>query len=514
MFVGILDCIVLLGGAILLNGYLKRRRTSGLPYPPGPLPLPLIGNVFDIPKRKAWETYAQWAKQYGDLMSIQALGQTAVIVNSAKIARDLLEKRGSIYSDRPVVPALELMKFDFNVFMARYRTSRWKIGRKIAEHSLRQSAAVAYRPMQLRKIHDFLRKLVCYARRFIDPLDSMTAAIIMSLTYGYEIAESHDKFVGQVEGIVQRASAAILPGATLINFLPFLKYLPAWLPGMSFKRDALDHIEETIFTVDAPYSFTQGEIRQGTARPSVILESMKTFSDRTMTNDEEDALKGVAATMYIAGSDTVGCTYDVFLLALVEYPDVQKRAQEEIDLVVGRDRLPDYDDRPRLPYINAVCQELMRWRMVTPLGVVHTTTEDDVYEGYFIPKGSQIWVNAWAMLHDPIAYPDPESFRPERFLTSDGTVIEDPLLNSAFGWGRRICPGRFLADANIWAIVASVLSTFVVGKAKDAQGKEIPVNGEFTDEGIVCQPLPFPCSLVLRDARAGQLVADTKLETE
>ena len=117
-------------------------------------------------------------------MSIQALGQTAVIVNSAKIARDLLEKRGSIYSDRPVVPALELyvlfssihdslsqkrwrtggyftrMKFDFNVFMARYRTSRWKIGRKIAEHSLRQSAAVAYRPMQLRKIHDFLRKLV------------------------------------------------------------------------------------------------------------------------------------------------------------------------------------------------------------------------------------------------------------------------------------------------------------------------------------------------------------------
>ena len=107
----------------------------------------------------------------------------------------------------------------------------------------------------------------------------MTAAIIMSLTYGYEIAESHDKFVGQVEGIVQRASAAILPGATLINVLPFcalrlarrflsiysqnnnaVKYLPAWLPGMSFKRDALDHIDETIFTVDAPYSFTQGEI--------------------------------------------------------------------------------------------------------------------------------------------------------------------------------------------------------------------------------------------------------------
>lgn len=87
-----------------------------------------------------------------------------------------------------------------------------------------------------------------------------------------------------------------------------------------------------------------------------------------------------------------------FFLALLLYPDVQRRAQAEIDQAIGRSRLPAFRDRPDLPYVDAVCKELLRWRLVLPLGVAHATTEDDVYKGYFIPKGTTVLPNTWCVL--------------------------------------------------------------------------------------------------------------------
>ncbi|ETW77249.1 cytochrome P450 monooxygenase 26 [Heterobasidion irregulare TC 32-1] len=514
MFASLFNCIILLIVPILLKIYYKRRRNHpDLPCPPGPKPLPLIGNILDIPKRAPWEVYAEWANQYGDIMSIQVLGQTVVIINSVQIARNLLEKRGSNYSDRPVVHTFEVMKFDFNLILARYASSRWKIGRKLVDHSLRQGASATYRPMQIRKVHKFLRK-ISHTNDIQDDIKHLSADIVMSLTYGYDIAESNDKFVTQVENIVQRAATALLPGTTMMNLLPFLKNFPAWLPGMSFKRDALNHIGEMIHCVEAPFSFTKGEIIKGTAQRSIVLDTMNSSSDKDLTGEEECILKEVAASLYIAGTDTTASLLAFFILALLRYPEVQERAQSELDAIVGRDRLPEYEDKEALPYINAICQELLRWRMVAPLGVPHAVMEDDVYEGLFIPKGSQILVNTWSMLHDPEVYPDPENFRPERFLASDGTLVDDPLLISIYGWGRRICPGRFLANVSIWLAVASTLSAFNVEKARDADGREIPVEDMYVNQGVVCQPLPFKCSITPRDAQAEKLVAATEIEMD
>ncbi|KAH9994266.1 cytochrome P450 [Russula vinacea] len=139
-------------------------------------------------------------------------------------------------------------------------------------------------------------------------------------------------------------------------------------------------------------------------------------------------------------------------LALVLYPGVSRRAQAELDIVTGRDRLPTIDDRPLLPYTEALCKELMRWQMVTPTGGAHLSSRDDVYRGFFIPKGSLIIANAWAILHDPEIYPDPEEFKPERFLNEDGSVRDDPTLSLVFGIGKRICPGRHFVDATIFML--------------------------------------------------------------
>ncbi|KAI0278794.1 cytochrome P450 [Russula aff. rugulosa BPL654] len=194
-------------------------------------------------------------------------------------------------------------------------------------------------------------------------------------------------------------------------------------------------------------------------------------------------------------------------LVLVLFPQVQRRAQAELDAVIGRDRLPTFDDRPRLPYIEALCKELIRWNMVTPTGLPHRSGRDDVYRGFFIPKGSIMVANAWAILHDPETYPDPEEFRPERFLNDDGSVRDDPTLALAFGAGKRICPGRHIVDATLFIVASSLLSTFNVTKAKDEDGNEIAVKAEVTVlSGILVHPKKFACSITSRDEVAKDLI--------
>ncbi|KAI0049752.1 cytochrome P450 [Auriscalpium vulgare] len=167
------------------------------------------------------------------------------------------------------------------------------------------------------------------------------------------------------------------------------------------------------------------------------------------SSEKEESHRGVSTTTR---------SLRAFFLMLARYPAIQERAHAEVDAVTGGTRLPSFEDRPKLPYVNALCKEVLRWRMVAPSGIPHASMEDDVYDGYFIPKGSMIIANAWAMLHNPAVYPAPETFNPERHLTADG--------DAAFGFGKRICPGRFIAESVIFITAAMVLSTFSVGRPK------------------------------------------------
>jgi len=192
-----------------------------------------------------------------------------------------------------------------------------------------------------------------------------------------------------------------------------------------------------------------------------------------------------------------------FFVAALLHPEIQIRAQEEIDAVTGRERLPTFEDRPRLTFVDAICKEVLRWRPVVPLAIPHAATEDNVYRGFFIPKGALVVGNSWAILHDPAIYPDPNVFKPERFLNSDGSLRDDPVLISTFGYGKRICPGRQLVDSMLFVIVASLLSVFKIEK------------GNYTDGGLdaypytgfaICRPISFSCSIRPRDKRAEEMI--------
>jgi len=127
-----------------------------------------------------------------------------------------------------------------------------------------------------------------------------------------------------------------------------------------------------------------------------------------------------------------------FILAMVLYPDVMRRAHEELDAVVGQDRIPEFSDKPFLPYVCAIVKEVLRWHPVAPQAFAHRLMTDDVYEGMFLPAGSIVLGNVWAILHDEEVYKDPETFNPDRFLI-DGYLnpdIRSPEV-AAFGFGRR-----------------------------------------------------------------------------
>jgi len=184
-------------------------------------------------------------------------------------------------------------------------------------------------------------------------------------------------------------------------------------------------------------------------------------------------------------------------------PEIQKRAQAELDSVIGRERLPTFDDRPKLPFVDAVCKESLRWHPVIPTGVPHTVTRDDIYKGFFIPKGAVVIGNIWSILHDPALYPEPDVFKPERFLNPDGSLRDDPVLTSVFGFGRRICPGRHFADTILFISIASLFSVFNIERG----GKGGDKLSDYTCAGGLISFLdPFPCSFIPRDSKARELI--------
>jgi len=172
------------------------------------------------------------------------------------------------------------------------------------------------------------------------------------------------------------------------------------------------------------------------------------------------------------------------------------KAQSAIDAIVGTSRLPLWTDKPSLKYIDAIIRETLRWHPILPLSVPHATTDHDVYDGYYIPKGATVMPNVWAIAHDETRYPKPFDFVPERFLDAEGNLNEDNV-GFTFGFGRRICVGRYIADASLWYAISGMLALFSFSKAKDADGNEIDFEPQWSS-GITTHPLSFPFKVVPR----------------
>jgi cytochrome P450 len=177
---------------------------------------------------------------------------------------------------------------------------------------------------------------------------------------------------------------------------------------------------------------------------------------------------------------------------MIAFPEVQRRAQVELDAVVGRDRLPTFADAPRLPYICAILKEILRWRPAIPLGVPHASSEEDWYQGTFVPKGAMCIANIWHCNHDRTVFgDDADEFRPERHLDEHGEPLPGPAETNqqghvTYGFGRRICVAKQLANDSLFINIARVLWAANLERARDENGKQVPLDTDtVVDVGLV-----------------------------
>ncbi|KAF8815593.1 cytochrome P450 [Phlegmacium glaucopus] len=504
-----LACIALIAATVPFLTLLVRKKpksSNGSPYPPGPRPYPIIGNLCDMPTIQPWLTYTKWQKEYGDIVYCYALGQHVIILNSLKAVTDLFDKRSHIYSDRPILPIRDILGWEFVLGLMFYGDT-WRNNRRTLHRKYRPDAALAYRPTQLKKVHELLRNLLKDPNNFVDHYKYTAASIIMATVYGYESAPKDDLFLDNADKAITLMTNSMFPGANIVNSIPFLHLLPSCFSWSKFHEAAEECRALTTEMLDLPYNFVKKNMADGTATQSLVSELIEENERNGASTNVEQMIKGLGATAFSAGADTVACVVGSFFLAAVTYPEARKKAQAEIDNVVGRERLPSFDDRPRLPYIEAFYREVMRWHPAMPMGVAHTTTENDIYEGYFIPKGATIMSNIWAMTRDESKYHEPDRFNPDRFFTPDGRLNDDSTILT-FGFGRRICVGRHAADATVWATIVSILSVFDFDLARDANGNVIPIEGKYTD-ALISHVIPFQCSVTPRNDSARKLIEET-----
>ncbi|KAF7365164.1 Cytochrome p450 [Mycena venus] len=507
---------------LLLKFFEKLFSKRHLPFPPGPSPRFLGGNFRDLPTKKPWLTYTEWGHRYGDLVHATVFGEHIVIVNSVKTAVELFEKRSHTYSDRPVITMIDLMGWESSTAFMRVG-DRWRQHRRMFQQHFRPDASRNYRPAQMNKVYQLLQGLLSRPQDFreliktyavrtplvkVDKIfGSLAAAIIMSTVYGYEVKPSNDRFVGLAESAVKKVTESVFPGAVAVNAFPILRHLPSWIPGAGFQRFPAESRQLAQEMREVPYNFVKQNMHDGIESKSMVAKLLEASQARGRS--DENAIQEVAAVAYGAGADTTVSALASFFLAMALHPDIQKRAQHEIDTVVGTHRLPEFEDRPSLPFIEALYREVMRWRPVLPLGLAHATSAHDVYNGYFIPKGATVIGNIWAMTRDESFYPESERFNPDRFFTADGKLNNDDTVLT-FGFGRRICVGRHHADATVWAAMVSVLATFNIAKAKDSTGNEIDIDPNNYTDDLDSHPLPFPCSITPRSDAAKSLVQATE----
>ncbi|KAF8874937.1 cytochrome P450 [Infundibulicybe gibba] len=374
------------------------------------------------------------------------------------------------------------------------------------------NAVSKYLPAQSHETRRFLLNLLTSPKEFRDHIRHAFASTIMNVTYGIKVEEKNDPYVEAVEASLEGITEAGIPGAFLVDFMPILKYVPEWMPGAGFKRKAAYWRDANYRMAEKPWRFVESQRSQGIASDSMaaaLLDSLPHIG-HTQREEEEIYSRNTAAMAFLGGADTTLSSFQAFFLAMALCPDAQRKAQAELDSVVGKNRLPDFADRDFLPYVNAITKEVMRWHNVGPLGLPHRATRDDEYDGYFIPKGSTIIGDTWFILHNPEIYDKPLEFRPERFL-KDGEI--DPNVQgaeaAAFGFGRRICPGRHFADNSLFSLVSCVLSVFTISPAKDEQGNTVPIHLEMTS-GLMSYPAHFDCEIKPHSTAAEKLIRDSQ----
>lgn len=434
------------------------------------------------------------------------MGTTHIWIETDKIARDLLVHRGKKYGDRHELPAAVGVRGGSEILpLMGIGDNFWR--HKNFIHALNRNANAqnlffGYPEMENKNT----------LRRLLDSPDKWSEHIITHCARtAARIAWGDPRHGTKLMHVVPVLLKAVSPGGPLPNLLPFLQHIPAAInPWVKQEAERRQQMQEAFYEAQED---VMERYQAGTAEGSwtkLWLEKAQGLEKGNLSKHEAAHAVGTNALVAIV---TIGSPLHTFFTAMCHYPSWQPRLQEELDRVCG-DRLPTMADLPRLPVLRAVVKETLRWRQPTPLGVPHITTDDDVYDGYYIPKGSMIHANHYLISREPAMYPEGDEWRPERWLEPSWPTYKEPLNeyptlrgDAGFGYGTRSCPGIDLVTIELYTTIGAIAWGFDIKRKEGRQGYENPVPWYQTNPYVITMASQFPCNVTPRSAEKAKYIA-------
>ncbi|KAI4724434.1 cytochrome P450 [Aureobasidium sp. EXF-10728] len=434
--------------------------------------------TFVCPYKLISLTRTKWSKQYGPIYQCNLAGTNHVWISSDQIARELLGKRRAIYSDRPHIPALEQDNRTSGQYLPLMSINdKWSRQRNFGRYIMTKSHEQSYNAYPELEAIRLLDALMRSPTKYYNHLESYVARVTSRLAWGSS---------RPAEELKQRARELLIgvsPDGALGNKIPFVMRLPAFLsPAKAWEarrsKVEVDFLETLQQTIAASMSVEQALSTAEEPKQSWTHQFLKRQASWGFDSSREGAY---AVGMHaIAGALTIAAPMQSFCLALCHHPQYQSMLHEEIDRVLG-DRLPSSQDIPDMPVLRAFIRETLRWRPPVPTGIPHESTEDDMFDGYHIPKGSVFHPLEWSISRDPSLYPDPDAWNPRRWLDPAFPTYREPLDQfpaitgySQFGYGKRTCQGQKLTEADLFVGIGSIAWLFSINS--DPHEKE-PVEG-------------------------------------
>ncbi|XP_060030224.1 cytochrome P450 1A2 isoform X2 [Erinaceus europaeus] len=460
----------------------RPRVPRGQQSPPGPWGWPLLGHALSL-GRAPHETLARLSQRYGPVLQVR-LGLTPVLVLGGPHAiRQALVRQADAFKGRPALHTFSLVADGQSLTFSPDSGPVWAARRRLAQSALRGFSGAADPGAACSRLETHVaREAEALAARFLaltegpgrfDPYELLAeaaAGVVGAVCFGARFPRGSPEMLALVRGSHDFVETA--GSGHPADFLPILRLLPS--PSLrrfeAFNRRFLGFLQRT--AQEHKRQFNKDCVQDLVG--ALLKHSMET-SGRLVPQAQ---IVNLVNDIFGAGFDTVTTALSWSLLYLVTHPDVQEKIHRELDAVVGRARRPRLSDRPQLPYLEAFILETFRHSSFVPFTIPHSTTRDTTLNGFYIPKGTCVFVNQWQVNHDPELWGDPGAFRPERFLGSEGRVdralAEQVLL---FGLGRRRCVGEGLARAELFLFLALLLHRLGLRVAAGARVDARPVYG-------------------------------------
>lgn len=457
-----------------------------------------------------------FSKQYNKMFRLTAYGQMHIWIGDPKIAKELLVKRASKYSSRPEIAAIPGADKGGQYLALNQYDEHWRVQRRFAHTVFTQAHLSNYNDIIRPEAIRFLHQLLNNPTDHFNQSDLFTARVSSRLCYGSP-SEALRHSRNAHEFIAQISPTASGP---IMNILPFLVHLPEWLnPSNRWVRERRER-EKELWTSEL--ARVQSQIASGTVTSPSYARTY--FERQAMTSKstgntptgfgfpESEAAYAIGMLCTMAVFTIAGPLY-TFFLVMTLHPEWQQKVFEELESVTGNSRVVELSDSPNLPVLRACIKECLRWKPPVPLGVPRLVTEDDEYDGYYIPKGSVVHVIEQSLSHDPELYPDPTVYNPARWLESSYPSYQEPLSVyprlmgfSGFGSGRRVCPGVELTEAELLVACGSLISFFELKPLVDAATGEVRwPDPENRNSNVIGGPVHFDFDLKVREGKSVEI---------